>query len=103
MSSPEKTSSLSTSDKPIAEFWYALQPFENDIVCLREIHVDPYALHDGDQSLAWPPDNPTLYTASLWRFRSLPVNVVYAGHYGSFDGERMIEIIDEHLLDLNRC
>ncbi len=60
-------------------------------------------LYDCDHDLAWPPDNPALYTASLWQFRSLPVNVVYAGHYGSFDGARMIEIIDGQLLDLNRC
>lgn len=34
------------SDKPAADFWYALRPVSNDIVCLREIYVDPYSVGD---------------------------------------------------------
>ena len=58
-------------------------------------------LYDGEHGLAWPPRDPVAYATSLRRFRSLPVNVVHGGHYGSFNRARMLELIDEQLLDLN--
>lgn len=57
-------------------------------------------LYDGDHGLAWPPANPAAYCASLRRFRELPVNRVYPGHYGTFDRQRMIEIIDAEIAEL---
>lgn len=57
-------------------------------------------LYDGDHGLAWPPEYPEWYCASLRRMRDLPVNCVYAGHYGKFGRERMIEIINEQLAEL---
>ena len=59
-------------------------------------------LYDGPHGLAWPPDDPVQYAASIRRFRALPVSVVHGGHYGSFDRARMIEIIDRELADLAR-
>jgi glyoxylase-like metal-dependent hydrolase (beta-lactamase superfamily II) len=57
-------------------------------------------LYDGDHGLAWPPARPTDYCASLKRFRQLPVETVYAGHYGVMHRQRMLEVIDEQLADL---
>ena len=57
-------------------------------------------LYDGEHGLAWPPDEPESYIASLRRMRDLPVSQVYPGHYGTFDGTRMTEIIDEQVADL---
>ncbi len=57
-------------------------------------------LYDGEHGLAWPPDDPQSYTASLRRMRELPVSHVYPGHYGRFDGERMRAVIDEQVADL---
>ncbi len=57
-------------------------------------------LYDGEHGLAWPPEHPDAYCASLRRTRELPVNCVYAGHYGRFGRARMIEIIDAQLSDL---
>ncbi len=54
-------------------------------------------LYDGDHGLAWPPEDPVAYCASLRRFRELPVRRVYPGHYGLFERERMIEIIDTEI------
>jgi glyoxylase-like metal-dependent hydrolase (beta-lactamase superfamily II) len=54
-------------------------------------------LYDGDHGLAWPPSEPQDYCASLRRFRELPVECVYPGHYGIFDRQRMLEVIDEQL------
>lgn len=31
---------------PVSEFWYALQPQNDDIVRFAEVHVDPYAVGD---------------------------------------------------------
>lgn len=39
------------------------------------------------------------YAASLRRLRGLPVRTVHAGHGGSFDGERLRELIDAYLGD----
>jgi len=36
----------SPSQKPVAELWYSLQPIANDIVWLREVHVDPCVVGD---------------------------------------------------------
>jgi len=36
----------STSGKPVAEFWFGVQPVSDNIVWLREIHVDPYSVGD---------------------------------------------------------
>jgi glyoxylase-like metal-dependent hydrolase (beta-lactamase superfamily II) len=57
-------------------------------------------LYDGEHGLAWPPDDPQSYTASLRRMRDLPVSRVYPGHYGRFDGARMTAVIDEQIADL---
>jgi glyoxylase-like metal-dependent hydrolase (beta-lactamase superfamily II) len=59
-------------------------------------------LYDGRHGLAWPPEDPVAYADSLRRLRSLPVTLVYGGHYGSFHRARMLELIDEQLLDLNQ-
>jgi len=61
-------------------------------------------LYDGNHGLAWPPGDPVTYCESLRRFRELPVKRVFPGHYGTIDGERMLEIIDEQIADLRaRC
>jgi glyoxylase-like metal-dependent hydrolase (beta-lactamase superfamily II) len=57
-------------------------------------------LYDGDHGLAWPPDDPSAYCASLRRLRALPVRRVYPGHYGTMDRRRMLELIDGQLADL---
>jgi len=57
-------------------------------------------LYDGEHGLAWPPDDPQSYIASLRRMRELPVSYVYPGHYGRFDGARMTALIDEQIADL---
>ena len=57
-------------------------------------------LYDGPHGLAWPPDDPTAYAASLRRLCDLPVSYVHGGHYGRFDGARMTALIDEQLADL---
>ncbi len=57
-------------------------------------------LYDGEHGLAWPPNDPQSYIASLHRIRDLPVSHVYPGHYGRFDGERMTAVIDEQVADL---
>lgn len=57
-------------------------------------------LYDGDHGLAWPPERPRDYCASLRRMRDLPVETVFAGHYGPFGRARMLEIIDAQLADL---
>lgn len=36
----------STSKKPVADFWYGIQPVKNDIVWLREVFVDNYSVGD---------------------------------------------------------
>lgn len=59
-------------------------------------------LYDGDHGLAWPPSDPQAYCSSIRRMRQLPVNCVYAGHYGTMDGNRMREVIDEQLTDLGQ-
>jgi glyoxylase-like metal-dependent hydrolase (beta-lactamase superfamily II) len=38
--------SRQTADKPIAEFWYAIQPQPNAILRFNEVHVDPYSVGD---------------------------------------------------------
>ena len=58
-------------------------------------------LYDGDHGLAWPPDDPQAYIASLRRMRNLPVGTVYPGHYGRFDGARMTALIDEQVAQLS--
>ena len=57
-------------------------------------------LYDGEHGLAWPPNDPPSYIASLRRMRGLPVSHVYPGHYGRFDGARMTAVIDEQVADL---
>jgi glyoxylase-like metal-dependent hydrolase (beta-lactamase superfamily II) len=57
-------------------------------------------LYDGDHGPAWPPDDPQSYIASLRRMRDLPVLQVYPGHYGRFDGARMMAMIDEQVAKL---
>ncbi len=57
-------------------------------------------LYDGDHGLAWPPSDPIAYCASIRRFRQLPVNCVYTGHYGTLGRKRMLEVIDEQIADL---
>lgn len=57
-------------------------------------------MYDGEHGLAWPPQDPETYCSSIRRMRQLPVNCVYAGHYGTMDGNRMREVIDEQLADL---
>ena len=59
-------------------------------------------LYDGDHGLAWPPGDPETYCSSLRRMRQLPVNCVYAGHYGTMDRRRMLEVIDEQLADIEQ-
>jgi len=55
----------------------------------------------GDKVRPGHPKAP-IYTTTLWRFRSLQVNVVYGGHYEPFDRHRMIGLIDGQLLDLSQ-
>jgi glyoxylase-like metal-dependent hydrolase (beta-lactamase superfamily II) len=57
-------------------------------------------LYDGDHGLAWPPASPEEYCSSLKRFRQLPVETVYTGHYGVMHRQRMLEVINEQLADL---
>jgi len=57
-------------------------------------------LYNGAHGLAWPPDDPPSYIASLRRMRDLPVSQVYPGHYGRFDGARMRAVVDKQLADL---
>jgi len=57
-------------------------------------------LYDGEHGLAWPPNDPPSYVASLRRMRDLPVSHVYPGHYGRFDGVRMTAVIDEQMAKL---
>jgi glyoxylase-like metal-dependent hydrolase (beta-lactamase superfamily II) len=59
-------------------------------------------LYDGDHGLDWPPAEPQVYCASLRRFRELPVQCVYPGHYGVLNRDRMLEVIDEQLADLEK-
>ncbi len=59
-------------------------------------------LYDGEHGLAWPPVDPSAYCASLRRFRALPVDRVYPGHYGDFGRKRLLELIDEQIADLER-
>jgi len=59
-------------------------------------------LYDGDHGLAWPPGDPVAYCTSLRRFQQLPVERVYAGHYGTMDRQRMLEVIDEQLIQLEQ-
>ena len=59
-------------------------------------------LYDGDHGLAWPPSDPIAYCASIRRFRQLPVNCVYTGHYGTLDRKRMFEVIDKQIADLEK-
>ncbi len=57
-------------------------------------------LYDGDHGLAWPPDDPRAYIASLRRMGELPVSTVYPGHYGPFDATRMRALIDAQITSL---
>jgi glyoxylase-like metal-dependent hydrolase (beta-lactamase superfamily II) len=57
-------------------------------------------LYDGDHGLAWPPSEPKQYIDSLNRLRSLPAEVVYPGHYGPFNRQRMLEIISDQISNL---
>lgn len=59
-------------------------------------------LYDGPHGPAWPPDAPTEYVDSLRRFADLPVETVYPGHYGPFDGARMRALIADQIADLSR-
>jgi len=38
--------SRQTAHKPVAEFWYAIQPEADAILRLNEVHVDPYSVGD---------------------------------------------------------
>ena len=33
-------------EKPVAEHWYAITPMDAQILCIREVHVDPYVAGD---------------------------------------------------------
>ena len=57
-------------------------------------------LYDGEHGLAWPPENPAAYAATLERIRGLPVSQVCPGHYGAFGRARMLALIDEQIADL---
>ncbi len=57
-------------------------------------------LYDGSHGPAWPPENAESYSQSLRRLKDLPAQIVHAGHYGSFDGDRMQQLIAEQLHDL---
>ncbi|MFP6729635.1 MAG: MBL fold metallo-hydrolase [Alphaproteobacteria bacterium] len=59
-------------------------------------------LYDGNHGPAWPPSDPESYCSSIRRMRKLPVKHVYPGHYGTMDGARMLEVIDEQLADLEQ-
>jgi glyoxylase-like metal-dependent hydrolase (beta-lactamase superfamily II) len=37
---------MSSSHKPIAEVWYAVEPCDNNVIRLREDHIDSYAVGD---------------------------------------------------------
>jgi glyoxylase-like metal-dependent hydrolase (beta-lactamase superfamily II) len=45
---------------------------------------------------AWHSD-PELYRVSLSRLKELPVETIHAGHEGSFDRARLVELIDSYL------
>ncbi len=57
-------------------------------------------LYDGEHGLAWPPAMPQAYCSSLRRMRALPVKQVYAGHYGTMNRQRVLEVIAQQLADL---
>ncbi len=42
----QEATETSLTDKPVAEFWYGIQPVANNIVWLREIFVDNYSVGD---------------------------------------------------------
>ncbi len=39
-------SDIAKSDKPVADIWYSIEACENEILMLRESHIDPYAVGD---------------------------------------------------------
>jgi glyoxylase-like metal-dependent hydrolase (beta-lactamase superfamily II) len=53
-------------------------------------------VYDGDLFDTVYHSEPEVYHRSLRRLREMPVNVVHAGHGGSFDRERLKLIIDEY-------
>lgn len=57
-------------------------------------------MYDGDHGSAWPPPDSVSYCASIRRMRELPVKQVYPGHYGVMDKNRLFEVIDAQLTDL---
>ena len=32
--------------KPVADLWFSIEVYENDILLMRESHIDPYAVGD---------------------------------------------------------
>jgi glyoxylase-like metal-dependent hydrolase (beta-lactamase superfamily II) len=50
-------------------------------------------LLDDPQDRDFPPEDPSAFGASLERLARLPVTRVFAGHYGSFDKARMLDLI----------
>ena len=54
-------------------------------------------LYDGDLIDDLYHSDAEVYLGSLQRLRELPVSVVHAGHFGSFDRDGMLTIIDEYL------
>lgn len=60
------------------------------------------AIYDGPLVDMLPESDIAAYAKTLERLRDLPVRVVHGGHEESFDGERLIEIIDDQLERWNR-
>ena len=69
-------------EKPVAEFWYSIQPLGDGIYRFGEICADPQS-----------------YIAGLRRMCDLPVSYVYPGRYGHFDGDRMTKVIGQQFAE----
>ncbi|MEO1193503.1 MAG: MBL fold metallo-hydrolase [Pseudomonadota bacterium] len=57
-------------------------------------------LYDGDHGPSWPPPEPEAYAKSLHRFRALPLQRVFPGHYGPLSAERAGSLIQRQLHDI---
>jgi glyoxylase-like metal-dependent hydrolase (beta-lactamase superfamily II) len=55
------------------------------------------AIYDGPLVDMLPESDIVAYAKTLKRLRELPVRAVHGGHEPSFDGDRLIEIIDDYL------
>lgn len=60
-------------------------------------------LFDDPANTYWPPVDLEAFIKSLELLRGLPVTRVYGGHFGCFDRERMVQLIDLHMATYANC